>query len=132
MARNCGRSAPRSGRHQEGPVGAERLANILKPWAVPKMALAVPPPRDSRFGSPLKLSRAHRMRPEMVVEVSYLTWTDDNLLRQASYQGQREDKPARQVVRLIPHPPRRSKEPSRYPGVPKPRETAHGVASGKP
>jgi bifunctional non-homologous end joining protein LigD len=28
----------------------------------------------------------------MVVEVTYLTWTEDNLLRQVSYQGQREDK----------------------------------------
>jgi ATP-dependent DNA ligase len=49
----------------------------------------------------------HWVRPEVVVEVTYLTWTEDNLLRQVSYQGQREDKPARQVVRLIPHPPRR-------------------------
>jgi hypothetical protein len=31
--------------------------------------------------------------------------TDDSggLLRAVTYQGQREDKPARQVVRLIPH-----------------------------
>ena len=46
------------------------------------------------------------MRPELVVEVTYLTWTEDNLLRQVSYQGQREDKPARQVVRSVPHPRR--------------------------
>jgi hypothetical protein len=39
----------------------------------------------------------------------YLTWTEDNLLRQVSYQGQREDKPARQSVRPVPHPPRRGK-----------------------
>jgi bifunctional non-homologous end joining protein LigD len=63
------------------------------------MPLAEPPPRDSRFGWPLNLSRQHWVRPEMVVEVTYLTWTEDNLLRQVSYQGQREDKPARQVVR---------------------------------
>jgi hypothetical protein len=31
--------------------------------------------------------------------VTYLTWTEDNLLRQVSYQAQREAKPARQVVR---------------------------------
>jgi hypothetical protein len=43
------------------------------------------------------------VRPEVVVEVTYLTWTEDNLLRQVSYRGQREDKPARQVVRAIPH-----------------------------
>ena len=71
------------------------------------MPLAEPPPRDSRFGLPLQLSKVHWVRPELVVEVTYLTWTEDNLLRQVSYQGQREDKPARQVVRPIPHPPQR-------------------------
>jgi len=70
------------------------------------MPLAEPPPRDSRFGSPLKLAKVHWVRPEVVVEVTYLTWTEDNLLGQVSYQGQREDKPARQVVRGIPHPRR--------------------------
>jgi ATP-dependent DNA ligase len=72
----------------------KRLAGVLAPLQVPKMPLAEPPPRDSRFGSPLKLSRVHWVRPEI-----------DNLLRQVSYQGQREDKPARQVVRPVPHPP---------------------------
>jgi bifunctional non-homologous end joining protein LigD len=73
------------------------------------MPLAEPPARDSRFGSPLKLSRVHWVRPELVVEVTYLTWTEDNLLRQVSYQGQREDKPAKQVVRPVPHPPQRAR-----------------------
>jgi bifunctional non-homologous end joining protein LigD len=77
----------------------KRLAGVLKPLQTPKMPLAEPPPRDSRFGSPLKLSHVHWVRPQIVVEVTYLTWTEDNLLRQVSYQGQREDKPARQVVR---------------------------------
>jgi bifunctional non-homologous end joining protein LigD len=81
----------------------KRLSDVLKPLQTPKMPLAEPPPRDSRFGSPLKLSRVHWVRPRIVVEVTYLTWTEDNLLRQVSYQGQREDKPARQVVRSIPH-----------------------------
>jgi len=66
------------------------------------MPLAEPTPRDSRFGSPLKLSKVHWVRPEVVVEVTYLTWTDDNLLRQVSYQGQRQDKPAPEVVRPVP------------------------------
>jgi bifunctional non-homologous end joining protein LigD len=85
----------------------KRLAGVLEPLQVRKMPLAEPPPRDNRFGSPLKLSRVHWVRPEVVVEVTYLTWTEDNLLRQVSYQGQREDKSARQVVRPMPHPPRR-------------------------
>jgi len=96
--------------HYAGRVGTgftdkelKRLAGVLEPLAVPKMPLAEPPPRDSRFGSPMKLSKVHWVKPKLVVEVTYLTWTEDNLLRQLSYQGQREDKPARQVVRAIPH-----------------------------
>jgi ATP-dependent DNA ligase len=57
-----------------------------------------------QFGSPLELSRVHWVKPELVVEVTYLSWTEENLLRQVSYQGEREDKPARQVVRAVPHP----------------------------
>ena len=34
--------------------------------------------------------------------MTYLTWTEDNLLRQVSYQGHREDKPAGQVLRATP------------------------------
>jgi hypothetical protein len=37
------------------------------------------------------LSRVHWVRPELVAEVKYLTWTDDNLLRQAVYEGLREE-----------------------------------------
>ena len=33
------------------------------------MPLDVPPPRTSRFGSPLVLSRVHWVRPELVAEV---------------------------------------------------------------
>ena len=80
----------------------KRLAGVLAPLQVPKMPVAQPPPRDSRFGSLLKLSRVHWVRPEVVVEVTYLTWTEDNLLRQVSYQGHREDKPARKGVFPIP------------------------------
>src|SRR6266446_10632158 len=49
------------------------------------MPLDVPPPRKSRSGSPLVLSRVvHWVRPELVVEVKFLTWTEDGLLRQVS------------------------------------------------
>ena len=67
------------------------------------MALSKPPPRENRFGSPLQLSRVHWVRPEVVVEVTYLTWAEGGLLRAVSYQGQRMDKSARQVVRSVPH-----------------------------
>jgi ATP-dependent DNA ligase len=50
-----------------------------------------------RFGSPLVLSRVHWVKPALVAEITYLTWTADNLLRQTVYIGLRENKPADQV-----------------------------------
>ena len=61
------------------------------------MPLASAPPRDSRFGRPLELKRVHWVRPELVIEITYLTLTADGLVRQAVYQGLREDKRARDV-----------------------------------
>ena len=94
-----------AGRAGTGMPGRElaRLAARLKPLATDRMPIDVPPPRTSRFGSPLVLSRVHWVRPELVVEVTYLTWTDDGLLRHVVYQGVREDKPAAEVRRDWPH-----------------------------
>jgi ATP-dependent DNA ligase len=41
----------------------KRLAGMLAPLQAAKVHLAEPPPRDSRFGSPLKLSLVHWVRP---------------------------------------------------------------------
>jgi ATP-dependent DNA ligase len=75
-----------------------QLLRRLRPPQIEKMPLDVAPPRSTRFGSPLVLSRVHWVRPELVVEVKYLTWTEDGLLRQVVYEGVREDKPAREVI----------------------------------
>ena len=82
----------------------ERVWQRLQPLATDKMPLDTPPPRSTRFGSPLVLSRVHWVRPELVAEVKYLTWTADNLLRQVVYEGLREDKPPKEVRREVPHP----------------------------
>jgi bifunctional non-homologous end joining protein LigD len=89
----------------------ERLWRRLQPLAISKMPLDEPPPRDSRFGSPLTLSRVHWTRPELVAEVKFLSWTEDNLLRQVIYEGLREDKPAAEIRRAVPYPKR--PEPAR-------------------
>lgn len=82
-----------------GDAELERLYRRLQPLAIKKMPLAEPPPRTSHFGSPLELSRVHWVRPELVVQVKYLAWTDQGLMRQVIYQGVREDKPARDIRR---------------------------------
>jgi ATP-dependent DNA ligase len=60
-----------------------RVRRRLEPLAADRMPLDVPPPRTSRFGSPTVLSRVHWVRPVLIAEVTFLTWTDDGLLRQA-------------------------------------------------
>ena len=106
-----------AGRVGTGIDNAEllRVWRHLQPLATPEMPLDVPPPRASRFGSPLVLSRVHWVRPELVAEVKYLAWTEDSLLRQVVYEGLREDKPASEVRRPVPHPkpiaPTRPKPP---------------------
>src|SRR6185503_3578128 len=46
--------------------------------------------------------RAHWVKPELVGEVSFTEWTRDGTLRHPSFQGLREDKPARDIVREQP------------------------------
>ena len=75
------------------------LRRRLEPLARKTSPLSVPPPRSTRFGSPLVLSRVHWVEPKLVAEITYLTWTADNLLRHTVYVGLREDKPADQVRR---------------------------------
>ena len=81
----------------------ERLWHRLQSLIVDQMPLTIPPPRSTRFGSPLVLSRVHWVRPEMVVEVTYVVWTPDGLLRHVVYLGEREDKLATEVRRNRPH-----------------------------
>jgi bifunctional non-homologous end joining protein LigD len=57
------------------------------------------PPRSTRFGSPLVLPRVHWAEPVLVAEITYLTWTADNLLRHTVYVALREDKRAEEVRR---------------------------------
>jgi DNA ligase D-like protein (predicted ligase) len=75
------------------------LRRRLDPLARKSSPLSVAPPRSTRFGSPLVLSRVHWVEPKLVAEITYLTWTADNLLRHTVYVGLREDKPADQVRR---------------------------------
>ena len=65
------------------------------PWESP---LSVLPPCTTVFGLPL-FSRVHWVEPRLVVEITYLTWTADGLLRHTVYVVLREDKPPEQIRR---------------------------------
>jgi bifunctional non-homologous end joining protein LigD len=122
-----------AGRVGAGIAEAElkRLWQRLQPLATERMPLDMPPPRTSRFGSPLVLSRVHWVEPRLVVEVKFLTWTEEGLLRQVIYEGVREDKPAEQVGRpqskpasskAKPTAPGQRQFPPRQKSLPVPRE----------
>jgi bifunctional non-homologous end joining protein LigD len=68
------------------------------------------PPAEARRG-------AHWVKPSLVAQVRFATWTADNLVRQAAFLGLREDKAAAEVIREEAAPtPRSSKSaPGRVP-----------------
>ena len=63
--------------------------------------------RESPFPGPRrKTSRGvHWVRPELVAQIAFNAWTDDGLVRHASFQGLREDKPPEVIVREKPVEP---------------------------
>ena len=69
-----------------------------------RLAFCTPLPKRLRAAA-LRIATGPQpcwVRPERVAEVKFLTWTDDNLLRQVVYGGLREDKPAAEMSRPSP------------------------------
>jgi bifunctional non-homologous end joining protein LigD len=74
--------------------GRLQMRKRLEEVRQPRPAFVSVPPDGAR--------EAQWVQPKYVCEVKFATWTADNLVRQASFQGLREDKPAKQVTREVP------------------------------
>lgn len=81
----------------------------------------VNPPRGA------EARRAHWVKPDLVAEVTFTEWTQDGTLRHPSFQGLREDKRAREVVREEPsaHP---TPAPANSKSQASPRKTSKAVS----
>ena len=62
--------------------------------------------KASPFSPSPRAPGAHWVRPKLVAEVSFTSWTDDGKLRHPSFAGLRDDKSPRDVVRETPVPAR--------------------------
>lgn len=67
---------------------ARRLSRLARPSSPFELG---DPPRGAQWAE-----------PELVAEIGFAEWTRDGKLRQPRYQGLRDDKPAREVVREVP------------------------------
>ena len=101
-----------------GRVGTGFDAALLR--AVKKELDAREQSRMPFAETPRERSRTpvHWVKPELVCECNFAEWTDERIVRQASFVSLRHDKPARQIVRETPreggdvqhHPSERSTE----------------------
>ncbi|WP_144153691.1 DNA ligase D [Paraburkholderia sp. BCC1885] len=85
-----------------GRVGTGFDAALLR--AVKKELDAREQPRMPFATAPRERSRTpvHWVKPELVCECNFAEWTDERIVRQASFISLRSDKPARQIVRETP------------------------------
>jgi bifunctional non-homologous end joining protein LigD len=70
---------------------AKELRDALEQIAAPKLKLGNALPDGAEKG-------VRWAKPQLVCEVEYRAWTADKLIRQASFKGLREDRPAEEIV----------------------------------
>ena len=69
--------------------------------------------------------RGHWVQPKLIAEVSFAQWTREGLVRQAVFQGLRDDKPARAISREKAMPVEKAKEVASAKALPRGMRITH-------
>jgi bifunctional non-homologous end joining protein LigD len=85
--------------HYAGRVGTGFDAKTLRATYTQLKSLQQDKNPFAEQPSGIKRSETHWVKPQLVAEVSFAEWTGDGLLRQASFDGLRLDKPPSQIKR---------------------------------
>jgi bifunctional non-homologous end joining protein LigD len=85
------------------PTGRARLLKEMRPFRANKCPFAnLPTSPKSHFGegiTPDEMAELSWLKPKLVAQVSFTEWTNYGLLRHATFEGVREDKEPREIVR---------------------------------
>ncbi len=85
------------------PVGRARLLKEMNPFLTSDCPFAnLPTSRKSHFGEGItidEMSELCWLKPKLLAQVSFTEWTNYGLLRHAAFEGLRDDKTPREVVR---------------------------------
>jgi bifunctional non-homologous end joining protein LigD len=110
---------PQGGLHYAGGVGTGFSDDVLARLSERLAELASDPPKALLMaGDPLP-KNINWVRPELIAEVQFATWSGSGRVRQAAYLGLREDKAAEEVVREPADPEAQRKTVRPQPGDPK-------------
>ncbi len=109
----------RDGRlHYAGGVGTGFSDDVLRTLRDRLDHLASPPPHGLMVAGEDLEHTIHWIRPELIAEISFASWSGAGRVRHAVFLGLREDKAPREVVRDPPDPDaeRRAVDPRDYAG----------------